>query len=203
MRENFTYGSMRGCWRRSYGADCDTGATAKAAGQPKPPFLWPPRQRPTLQRRNVLDELPKDQQAQTASLMRAAFRGKTAEEGEKRLEQIARFLERDHESAARSLREGIKEMFTLQRLDVPLSLHKCLATTNIIESPHSGVDNRTHKVTRWRSQEMVERWVASAWLLTEQHFRKISGHRDLWALAGILGRETNLQNSICKESRVA
>jgi hypothetical protein len=21
MRENFTYGSMRGCWRRSYGAD--------------------------------------------------------------------------------------------------------------------------------------------------------------------------------------
>ncbi len=49
MRENFTYGSMRGCWRRSYGADCDTGVTAKAAGQPKPPFLWPPRQRPTLQ----------------------------------------------------------------------------------------------------------------------------------------------------------
>lgn len=153
--------------------------------------------------RNVLDELPKDQQGQTASLMRAAFRCKTAEEGEKRLEQMARFLERDHESAARSLREGLKEMFTLQRLDVPLSLHKCLATTNIIESPHSGVENRTHKVTRWRSQEMVERWVASAWLLTERHFRKISGHRDLWALAGILGRETNLQNNLCKESKVA
>ena len=62
--------------------------------------------------RNVLDELPKDRQAQTASLMRAAFRCKTADEGEKRLEQMARFLERDHESAARSLREGMKEMFT-------------------------------------------------------------------------------------------
>jgi transposase-like protein len=153
--------------------------------------------------RNVLDELPKDQQAQTASLMRAAFRCKTAEEGEKRLEQMARFLERDHESAARSLREGLKDMFTLQRLDVPLSLHKCLATTNIIESPHSGVENRTHKVTRWRSQEMVERWAASAWLLTERHFRKVIGHRDLWTLAGILGRTTNLQKSICKESKVA
>jgi transposase-like protein len=153
--------------------------------------------------RNVLEELPKDQQAQTASLMRAAFRCKTAEEGEKRLEQMARFLERDHASAAHSLREGMRDMFTLQRLDVPLSLHKCLATTNIIESPHSGVENRTHKVTRWRSQEMVERWVASAWLLTERHFRKVIGHRDLWALAGILGRTTNLQKSICKEIKVA
>jgi len=153
--------------------------------------------------RNVLDELPKDQQAQAASLMRAAFRCKTADEGEKRLEQMARFFERDHESAARSLREGLKDIFTLQRLDVPWSLHKCLATTNIIESPHSGVENRTHKVTRWRSQEMVERWAASAWLLTERHFRKVIGHRDLWALAGILGRTTNLKKSISDESKIA
>lgn len=153
--------------------------------------------------RNVVDGLPKDQQAQTLSLMRAAFRCRTAEEGEKRLEQMARFLEHDHEAAARSLREGIREMFTLQRLDIPQSLHKCLATTNIIESPHSGVEQRTHKVTRWRSQEMVERWAASAWLLTERHFRKVSGHRDLWALAGILGRETNLQKTVSNESKVA
>jgi transposase-like protein len=95
--------------------------------------------------RNVVEELPQDQRNQTLSLMRAAFRCRTAEEGEKRLEQMARFLERDHESAARSLREGMKEMFTLQRLDLPQTLHKCLATTNIIESPHSGVEQRTHK----------------------------------------------------------
>jgi putative transposase len=153
--------------------------------------------------RNVIDELPREQQGQTLSLMRAAFRCRTAEEGEKRLEQLARFLEHDHESAARSLREGLKEMFTLQRLDIPPSLHKCLATTNIIESPHSGVENRTHKVTRWRNQEMVHRWAASAWLLTEQHFRKISGHQDLWALAGILGRQTGSEKSVSKVSKVA
>lgn len=153
--------------------------------------------------RNVVEELPQDQRSQTLSLMRAAFRCRTAEEGEKRLEQMARFLERDHESASRSLREGMKEMFTLQRLDIPQTLHKCLATTNIIESPHSGVEQRTHKVTRWRNQDMVERWVASAWLLTEKHFRKISGHQDLWALASALGRETHLQKSVSKESKVA
>jgi putative transposase len=134
--------------------------------------------------------------------MRAAFRCRMAEEGEKRLEQMARFLERDHETAARSLREGMQEMFTLQRLDIQ-SLHKCLATTNIIESPHSGVEQRTRKVTRCRSQHMVERWVASAWLLTERHFRKVVGHLDLWSLAGILGRETSLQKTVSKESKVA
>ena len=153
--------------------------------------------------RNVVDELPREQHAQTLSMMRAAFRCRTAEEGEKRLEQMARFLEHDHESAARSLREGMKEMFTLQRLDIPQSLHKCLATTNIIESPHSGVEQRTRKVTRWRSQEMVERWAASAWLLTEKHFRKVTGHRDLWALEGILGRKTNSENTVSKVNKVA
>lgn len=139
---------------------------------------------------NVLGELPKEQHGQALNLMRAAWRVKTAEEGEKRLEQLARFLERDHESAARSVREGMKEMFTLQRLQIPPSLNKCLATTNIIESPHSGVRHRTHNVTRWRDADMTERWVASAWLLTEKHFRRIDGHADLWALAAILGRET-------------
>ena len=96
---------------------------------------------------------------------------------------------RDHESAARSLREGLKEMFTLQRLQIPASLHKCLATTNIIESPQSGVERRTRNVTRWRDADMAHRWVASAWVLTEKHFRRIDGHADLWALATILGRE--------------
>lgn len=139
---------------------------------------------------NVKNELPKEHQEQTRRLMRAAFKAPTAEEGEKRLEQIARQLEHDYSSAARSLREGMKEMFTLQRLKIPASLHKCLATTNLIESPHSGIRKRTHNVCRWRDVDMVERWVASAWLLTEKHFRRIDGHQHLWTLATILGRET-------------
>jgi len=139
--------------------------------------------------RNVLDELPKEQHGQALNLMRAAWKVRSAEEGEKRIEQLARFLERDHESAARSLREGMKEMFTLQRLKLPVELHKCLATTNIIESPQSGVERRTRNVTRWRDADMAHRWVASAWVLTEKHFRRIDGHTHLWALATILGRD--------------
>ncbi len=140
---------------------------------------------------NVMNELPKEQQEQTRRLMHATFKLSSAEEGEKRLEQIARQLEYDYASAARSLREGMKEMFTLQRLKIPASLHKCLATTNLIESPHSGVRKRTRNVCRWRDADMAERWAASAWLLTEKHFRRIDGHQELWALAAILGRESS------------
>lgn len=138
--------------------------------------------------RNVLTELPDEQQSQALNLMRAAWKTHTAEEGEKRIEQLARFLEYEYEHAARSLREGLSEMFTLQRLQIPPSLYRTLGTTNFIESSQSGLRRRTAKVSRWRDASMVERWSASAWLLTEQHFNRLGGHKDLWALATILGR---------------
>src|SRR5205823_6418548 len=148
---------------------------------------------------NVMKELPKEQENQTRNLMRAAWKVTTAEEGEKRLEQLARYLEHDYESAARSLREGMKDMFTLQRLQIPASLHKCLAITNLIERPNSGVRRRTHNVSRWRDSAMVERWVASAWLLTEKHFRRLDGHANLWALAAVLGRASTSATRPSKE----
>lgn len=139
--------------------------------------------------RNVLDELPREQHAQVLNVMRAAWKLADADEGIKRLDGLARFLEHEYESAARSLREGMAEMFTIQRLKLPPSLYKCLGTTNVIESPQSGVQKRTGNVTRWRDASMVERWVASAWLLTEKHFRKVIGHEHLWTLAVHLGSE--------------
>jgi transposase-like protein len=47
--------------------------------------------------------------------LRAAWKSPTAEEGEKRIEHLARFLERDHEQGAQCLREVVKDTFT--RLD--------------------------------------------------------------------------------------
>jgi putative transposase len=114
--------------------------------------------------RNVLDELPREQHAQVTNVMRAVWKLTDIDEGMKRLEGLARFLEHDHESAAHSLREGMAEMFTMQKLKLPPSLYKCLGTTNVIESPQSGVQKRTSNVTRWRDSAMVQRWVASAWL---------------------------------------
>ena len=135
--------------------------------------------------RNVLDELPREQHAQVVGVMRAAWKLTDFDEGMKRLEGLARFLEHGLRvgGAAASARDG--PVFTIQKLKLPPSLYKCLGTTNVIESPQSGVQKRTSNVTRWRNGEMVERWVASAWLLTEKHFRKVIGHEHLWA-----GRES-------------
>ena len=64
-------------------------------------------------------------------------------------------------------------MFTRQRLKLPPSLYKCLATTSLIENvglPRPGYSPKTVS-------------------------EKLSGDRDLWALATILGRTTETEIS--------
>src|SRR5438445_6942955 len=134
--------------------------------------------------RNVLGRLPREQQGQTSSLMRAAWK-MNPKDGIAKFRQIAGWLEHDYPEAAAALLEGLEECFTINRLDVPRSLHRCLATSNILDSPHSGVRSRTRRVCRWRPG-MPARWSAAAFLEGEKSFRKIMGFRDLWALKAIL-----------------
>ncbi len=138
---------------------------------------------------NVMGYLPEELKEQTKAAMRAAFR-LPAKEGMARLEKQAEWLEREYPSAAVSLREGLAEMFTVNRLGLSPGLARCLVTTNIIESPHSGVRLRTRRICRWRDGKMVLRWAAAALLMTEAHFRKVMGYRDLWMLEAALGRKT-------------
>ena len=138
--------------------------------------------------RNVLERLPEEQKDQVKAAMRAAYR-LDAKEGMARLRKLAGWLEQEQPAAANSLREGLEECFTINRLGVPPSLHRCLATTNLIESPQSGVRLRTRRVCRWRDAAMIQRWVAASFLATEKNFRRIMGWKDLWQLKAILGRE--------------
>ena len=135
--------------------------------------------------RNVLDHLPEEQKEQVKSLMRAAWKME-AKAGMARIRKLAEWLEREYPSAAASLIEGLEECFTINRLGVPPSLQRCLATTNIIESPHAGVRIRTRRVTNWQNGTMARRWMASAFLRTEKNFRRIMGYRELWSLEAIL-----------------
>jgi len=139
--------------------------------------------------RNVLGYLPKDQLAQVKSVLRAAWK-LPPKEGIARIKKIAAWLDNSYPSAASSLIEGLEECFTINRLDIPPALHRCLATTNIIESPHAGVRIQTRRVTHWQNGKMVLRWMASAFLRTEKRFNRIMGHRDLWALEAILNPST-------------
>ncbi|MHB2007102.1 MAG: transposase [Acidobacteriaceae bacterium] len=134
--------------------------------------------------RNVLDHLPKEQRDQVKSVLRTAWK-LDAKAGMARIRKLAEWLKRDHPSAAACLLECLEECFTINRLGVPPSLMRCLATTNIIESPHAGVRIQTHCVTHWQNGKMVIRWLASAFIRTEKRFNKIMGHRDQWILETI------------------
>lgn len=138
--------------------------------------------------RNVCDRLPEEQKEQVKSAMRSAYKLE-AKAGMARLRKLADWLEQECPAAANSLREGLEECFTINRLGVPSSLHRCLATTNLIESSQSGVRMRTRRVCRWRDAAMVKRWVAASFLATEKNFRRIMGWKDLWQLEAILGRK--------------
>jgi len=137
---------------------------------------------------NVTGHLPQELRDQVKTAMKAAYR-LPADEGIARLKQQASWLERQYPSAAASLREGLDETFTVNRLSLSVSLRRCLATTNIVESPTSGVRLRTRRVTHWQNGEMVLRWAAAALLETEKNFRRIMGHQDLWMLKAVLDEE--------------
>src|SRR5690242_637723 len=131
--------------------------------------------------RNVAERLPKDQQAQTKSLMRAAWK-LDAKEGTTKLERLAKWLEREHPDAADSLREGMDECFTINRMDIPPSLHRCLARSYLLEVSHSGVRGRSWRVCGGWMKTMALRCLAAAMLVDLMYFRCVMGHDDMWGL---------------------
>lgn len=141
--------------------------------------------------RNVLDRLPEEERDPVRAAMRAAWR-LDHKVGMAKLKKLAEWLEREYPAAAASLVEGLEECFTINRLGLPASLHRCLATTNIVESPQAGVRMRTRRVCRWRDAAMVKRWVAASFLATEKNFRRLMGYKDLWMLQAILEGSNSL-----------
>ena len=99
---------------------------------------------------------------------------------------LAGSLERDHPGAAASIREGLEETLTVQRLGLTGSLERTLRTTNIIENLMGSVEGYTRRVKRWRGGQMIQRWVASALVEAEPRFRRVRGYRDLRYLVGAL-----------------
>jgi transposase-like protein len=151
--------------------------------------------------RNVLDYLPKDRQQDVRSAMKAAFQ-LPADRGVAKVKKLAQWLEHEYPSAATSLLEGLDEMFTINRLDLPGTLRRCLGTTNIIESPNAGIRQRTGRVTRWRDGQMALRWTAAALLSMEKRMRRIMGYQQLWILEAHL-HKLDSQEELAQERKSA
>ena len=151
--------------------------------------------------RNVLNYLPQDQQEQVHASMKAAF-SLDARKGQQKLQTLAEWLDREYPSAAASLREGLTEMFTINRLGLPPELRRCLGSTNVIESPNSGIRRCTRRVKRWQDPGMVVRWVAASLLEIEKRFRRIMGYQHMWILEAKLN-ELAEESGIAKDEQVA
>ena len=150
--------------------------------------------------RNVVGYLPENLRDQVGAAMKAAYR-LDADKGIAQLEKQAQWLDTQHPDAAASLREGLAEMFTVNRLGLPSSLRRCLGTTNVIESPNGTVRQKIGRVRRWRDGAMVLRWAASAFLASETSFRRLMGCHQLWMLQAYLD-ESKIEGTMEQQQQV-
>jgi len=135
--------------------------------------------------RNVAERLPKRKAAQTRWVMTQAFKG-DADAGIQKLKAHAKHLKAQHPDAAGSLLEGLEELFTINRLGVTGELARCLATTNVIESPNSVVRRVSGRVTNYRDVAMAMRWTAAGFLEAEKAFRRLRGYQHIAALIRVI-----------------
>ena len=135
--------------------------------------------------RNVAERLSKSKAAQTRWVMAQALKG-DADAGIQKLKAHAKHLKAQHPDAAASLLEGLEELFTINRLGVTGELARCLATTNVIESPNSVVRRVGRRVTHYRDVNMAMRWAAAGFLEAEKAFRRLRGHKNIPALIHVL-----------------
>jgi len=129
--------------------------------------------------RNVLEQLPKEKQAQARWRMQAAWAHKDPKKAEQELRKTAKWLDESWPMAANSLLEGLEETLTVQRLNIHHKLARCLSNTNVIENCFEQVAHRARRVKRWNGARMILRWTASALLWAEKRFKRINGCEQL------------------------
>jgi putative transposase len=129
--------------------------------------------------RNVLDHVADSDQARVRQRLRKAYQEPTAKEALQALNALAAELEHDYPQAAKSLREGMEETVTVQRLELPGTLRRSLATTNALESVNGQFRTHAKNVKRWSNGDQVLRWLAAASLFMEDRLHRLTGYRDL------------------------
>jgi putative transposase len=143
--------------------------------------------------RNVLDHLPKRDRPAVKRRLRAAWKLTDHAAALDRLGVLAGELERSHPGAAASLREGLEETVTLQRLGIDGQLWKTLSSTNPVESMIGICRHTSRNVKCWSSGDMCLRWTAAGMLEAERQFRKIIGYKHLARLAVAVERDVAAQ----------
>jgi len=154
-------------------------------------------------RRNVLDHLTDEQRPGVAKKLNAAYALEDYDAAKIALNTLHRELMDLNPSAARSLGEGMDETLTVHRLQLPMQLRKTMASTNVIESAFSIVEQVCRNVKRWHSGDHRERWVGSGLILAEKQFRRIVGYKQIPNLIRELEALTPLKAAVVKRKKAS
>ena len=154
-------------------------------------------------RRNVLDHLTDEQRPAVAKKLNVAYALEDHAAAKQALNLLHRELMDLNPSAARSLGEGLEETLTVHRLHVPMQLRKTLASTNVIESAFSIVEQVCKNVKRWHGGDQRERWVGSGLVVAQKQFRRVTGYKQIPALLKELELLAPPQTEIAKRRKVS
>jgi transposase-like protein len=147
-------------------------------------------------RRNVIEHLPRELHASVGRALRDAWDSGNAALAFKQLQRLAASLAAKHPGAAASLREGLDDTLTVQRLGIEGALYRTLRTTNPIENLNGSIAHFARNVKRWKDGQMTLRWVAGALSDAKRRFRKLRGHREMKTLlAALAAKSTDSQRS--------
>jgi putative transposase len=152
-------------------------------------------------RENVVAYLPKGLQAEFRRKLLAAYKKEDYEKAKAALQAIKKELRFINESAVSSLEEGFDETLTIHRLGVHKELRRSLRTTNMIESVHALIGQKTDKIDYWKNSNQKQRWVATSLFYIEERLNRVNGYRYLKALRNALQRE--IQKSIGNDRKEA
>jgi putative transposase len=144
--------------------------------------------------KNVVDHLPEAERPWVRAKLHAAWANPSADEAEAALKALAARLDKVNPDAATSLREGLAETLTVNRLGVTGSLLKTVMSTNPMESMIEIVRAHARNVKRWRNGDMRLRWAAAGMLAASTQFRRVKGYRQLPQLAAALRHTVGAEN---------
>jgi transposase-like protein len=154
-------------------------------------------------RRNVLDHLTEEQKPGVARKLNEAYALENYAAAKQALNALHRELMDLNPSAARSLGEGMEETLTVHRLHLPMQLRRTMASTNVIESAFSIVEQVCRNVKRWHGGDQRERWVGSGLLVAENQFRRVQGYKQIPYLIRELESLTPISREVAKRRKAS
>ena len=132
---------------------------------------------------NVLDRLPRREQAAALDLLRKIVYAESVQQAEGAKAMFQRWCrERGHEEAARLLDDDWERMVTFYRFPKEHWTH--LRTTNPVESQFAALRLRTQAAKRFKKVENATAVIWKLLLIAERRFRRLNGAEllaEVWA----------------------